>query len=390
MAAALMAEGPVVLAQVPHISDVDIMLEMLVALGMDCTWLDYNTLKLVPPEHLNTTAPEHLLREMRASILVVGPLLAREGTAVVTPPGGCNIGPRPIDFHLKGMEALGAQIQEDEGRILFTKSRLQGSEVMLDYPSVGATENIMSAACLAQGKTVIHNAAKEPEIVELQNFLNLMGAKVKGAGTDRITITGVQSLRGTDYTVIPDRIEAGTYLIAGAISRGDITVKSVILEHLEAITAKLQEMGFQIFKESESIRIKADRRGKAIALRSMPYPGFPTDMLPEMIPLLTLAEGVSMIYESVFASRFKHVDDLTRMGAQIKTEGRLAMITGVEKLHGTTVKATDLRAGSALILAGLAAKGVTVVEHGEHIDRGYEDIAQKLQAVGAEISVTNA
>lgn len=385
MAAALMANGPVILRQVPHISDVGIMLEMLTALGMTGTWLDYNTLQLMPGRELNVTAPEKLLREMRASILVVGPLLAKEGKAVVFPPGGCNIGPRPIDFHLKGMKALGADIQEDEGRIIFMQRKLRGAEIMLDYPSVGATENIMCAASLADGKTVIQNAAKEPEIVELQNFLNLMGARVKGAGTDRITIQGVESLSGADYTVIPDRIEAGTFLITGAITGGDLEVKNVILEHMDAIIAKLQEMGFKLDRGPDRIRIQGGNRGKSVFLRSMPYPGYPTDMLPVMFPLLAVADGVSMVYESVFANRFKHLDDLIRMGAQIKTEGRLAMVTGVERLHGTTVRATDLRAGAALIAAGLAAKGRTVIESADHIDRGYEAIVEKLRQVGAEI-----
>ncbi len=386
LAASLMATQPVTLRNIPQISDVEIMLEMLKALGMRCSWLDHHTLRLVPPKQLNTKAPEKFLREMRASVLVVGPVLAKEGRIIVTQPGGCNIGPRPIDYHIKGMEALGALIREDSGLIIFESDRLLGGEIMLDYPSVGATENIMCAASLGSGKTIIQNAAKEPEIIELQNFLNLLGARVKGAGTDRITIIGVNSLGGTDYTVIPDRIEAGTYLAAGAITGGEVTVEPVIIEHLEAILAKMVEMGFEITKGANSVRIKAMQRGKAIGLRSMPYPGFPTDMLPEMIPLLCLATGVSMVYETVFSSRLKHVDDLVRMGAQIKTEGRLAIITGVSALHGTTVKATDLRAGSALILAGLAAKGQTIVENAEHIDRGYEDIVGKLQAIGAEIS----
>ncbi len=385
LAASLMATQPVILRNIPQISDVEIMLAMLTALGMSCSWLDDHTLKLVPPKQLNTKAPEKLLREMRASILVVGPVLAKEGKVIVTQPGGCNIGPRPIDYHIKGMEALGANIREDSGMIIFEAEQLKGAEIMLDYPSVGATENIMCAAAVGSGKTVIHNAAKEPEIIELQNFLNLLGARVKGAGTDRITIVGVDSLGGTDYSVIPDRIEAGTYLVAGAITSGDVTVEPVIIDHLEAILAKLLEMGFAITKEANSVRIQATGRGKAIALRSMPYPGFPTDMLPEMIPLLCLADGISMVYETVFASRLKHVDDLVRMGARIKTEGRLAMITGVPALHGTTVRATDLRAGAALILAGLAANGQTIVENAEHIDRGYEDIVGKLQSVGAEI-----
>ncbi|MBO8126014.1 MAG: UDP-N-acetylglucosamine 1-carboxyvinyltransferase [Firmicutes bacterium] len=386
MAASLMARSPVLLQRVPRIHDVDIMLEMLEALGAACSWEDAYTLRISPPSELGVTAPEKLLREMRASILVVGPLLAREGKAIVTPPGGCNIGPRPIDFHLKGMEALGAEIVEGDGQIVFTSPRLTGAEVMLDYPSVGATENIMCAACTASGKTVIHNAAKEPEIIELQNFLNLMGARVKGAGTDRITVYGVEELHGTEYTVIPDRIEAGTYLIAGAITGGDVLIQNVIIEHLESTLAKLAEMGYDIQRGSDSVRIKAARRGRAIGVRSMPYPGFPTDMLPQMISLLSLAEGVSMVYESVFASRFKHVDDLIRMGAQIRTEGRLAIITGVDRLRGTTVRATDLRAGAALILASLAAKGQTTVENGEHIDRGYEDVVGKLRGIGVEIT----
>ena len=385
MAASLMADGPVILRQVPHISDVGIMLEMLTALGMTGTWLDHNTLQLLPGRYLNFTAPEKLLREMRASILVVGPLLAKEGKAVVFPPGGCNIGPRPIDFHMKGMKALGADIQEDDGRIVFTHQKLRGAEIMLDYPSVGATENIMCAASLAEGKTIIQNAAKEPEIVELQNFLNLMGARVKGAGTDRVTIQGVQSLSGADYTVIPDRIEAGTFLIAGAITGGDLEVQNVILEHMDAIIAKLQEMGFELDRGLDRVRIKGGNRGKSVFLRSMPYPGYPTDILPVMFPLLALADGVSMVYESVFSNRFKHLDDLIRMGANIKTEGRLAMVTGVDRLYGTTVRATDLRAGAALIVAGLAAKGRTIIENADHIDRGYEAIVEKLHQVGAEI-----
>lgn len=322
---------------------------------------------------------------MRASFLVMGPLLARMGEARISMPGGCAIGSRPIDLHLKGFRALGATIEIGNGFIEARTRRLKGSKVYLDFPSVGATENIMMAAVLAEGQTVIQNAAEEPEITDLASFLNKMGAKIVGAGTGEIRIEGVKKLAGAKHTVIPDRIEVGTYMVAAAITGGNIFVDNVIPNHVRAVIAKLQESNIKVVEEGNGLRIIAKIRPKAVDIKTLPYPGFPTDMQSQFMALMSISEGTSVINETVFESRFAHVDELKRLGANIKIEGRSVIIKGRKNLIGATVKATDLRAGAALILAGLASHGATTISNVRHIDRGYVDIEKKLKKLGAEI-----
>ncbi len=386
MAAALMAPGTSVIHRVPRIMDVETMVQVLAAMGAKGAWAGPDTLEISPGLNLGWEAPDALIREMRASIQVLGPLLARLGRVKVFQPGGCAIGPRPIDFHIRGMEALGARQIGEGGCILMEAGKLHGAEIMLDFPSVGATENIMCAAALAEGTTVIRNAAREPELVELQTFLNQMGARVRGAGTDVIRIEGVDELHGAEHTLIPDRIEAGTFMVAAAATGGGILVEDLIVEHQEAVIAKLLQAGIEVTRHGKAIRVAGRRPWQAFALRSQPYPGFPTDMQPQMMALAALAQGVSIITETVYASRFKLADELVRMGAQIRVEGRCAIVTGVESLHGTVVNATDLRAGAGLVLAGLAAEGTTWIEGVKHIERGYEDLVGKLAGLGADIS----
>jgi len=330
-------------------------------------------------------APYDLVRKMRASFLVMGPLLARKGRARISMPGGCAIGSRPIDLHLKGFAALGAQIELGHGFVEAKCDKLKAATIYLDFPSVGATENIMMAAALAEGQTTIGNAAKEPEIIDVANFLNSMGAKIRGAGTDIIKIEGVKELSGISYTVIPDRIETGTYLVAGAITGGNVLLENVVPEHLKPVIAKLIECGADITEEPEGLRVIGCERPVASDVKTMPYPGFPTDMQAQIMAFLSKACGTSMVIETVFENRYMHVEELKRMGAKIKIEGRSAVVEGVEKLSGAPVKATDLRAGAALILAGLAAEGTTKVMHTYHIDRGYVDIVGKLKNLGANI-----
>jgi len=328
---------------------------------------------------------EELMRKMRASGLVLGSLLARFGRASIPYPGGCNIGSRPMDLHLKGLAALGASIKDGAGIISAESRRLVGADIHLDVPSVGATENIMMSAVLANGVTMIRNAAKEPEIIDLQNFLNSMGAQITGAGTDVIRIKGVKVLRPPVHTVIPDRIEAGTYMVAAVITGGDVVIENVIPEHLEPVTAKLRETGARVSVGEDRVRVRGTERPVPVDIRTMPFPGFPTDMQPQMMALLAIASGVSIITETIFENRYKHVAELKRMGALIRVEGRTAIINGVSKIYGTHVEATDLRAGAALVLAGLAAEGQTVVEGTSHIDRGYEKLEEKYCSLGASI-----
>jgi len=384
LAASLLTPEPCCLLEVPRLADVRTMQEVLEFLGARVgqagrnLWLDAR--EAVPRE-----VPPGLMRRLRASNLVMGPLLGRFREVRVAYPGGCAIGNRPMDLHLKGFVALGAEIREDHGFIEARAGRLRGADVHLDFPSVGATENIMMAAVLAEGTTVIRNAAKEPEIVDLQNFLNRIGARIKGAGSDVIRVTGVKSLTGAEYQVIPDRIEAGTHLVAAAITRGRVVVRNVIPEHLEALVAKLREAGVRVEPLDSALLVEASGRLRGVDCKTLPYPGFPTDMQPQMMALLTTAEGTSVITESIFESRFKHVDELRRMGAQIKVEGRVAVVYGVPRLSGALVEATDLRAAAALVLAGLVAENTTVLEGVEHLDRGYEDLDRKYRALGAKI-----
>jgi UDP-N-acetylglucosamine 1-carboxyvinyltransferase len=333
------------------------------------------------------TIPERLMREMRSSIILMGPILARMGRVSASYPGGCAIGSRPIDLHLKGLQAMGAKIEEEgRGYITAEASILHGADIHLDYPSVGATENLMMAATLAEGDTVIRNAAKEPEVLDLQNFLCSLGAVVEGAGSDCVRIRGVTRLTGSAYHIIPDRIAAGTYLLAGVMTRGEVTVYPVIPEHLEPLLCKLREMNVAVTTSADAVTIRCPERPEAVDMvRTLPHPGFPTDLQAPMMAALCLARGTSVVSETVFESRFKHVDELRRMGANIKVEGRTAIVRGVESLRGAVVSASDLRAGAGLVMAGLAAEGITVVEMVHHIDRGYVKLDSELRALGARI-----
>lgn len=384
IAASLLAKGDTILEDVPRLTDVDTICEVLRKLGAVVKRED--DLLIINADNLHTCeAPYDLVRKMRASFYVMGPLLARLGEAKVSIPGGCAIGSRPIDLHLKGFAALGAEVVTNHGCISTKCSKLVGEKVYLDFPSVGATENIMMAACLAEGTTTLENAAKEPEIVDLANFLNSMGGKVRGAGTDVIKIEGVQELKGIRYAVIPDRVEAGTFMVAAAMAQGDILVKNVVFDHLKPVTAKLREAGVSIIEEEGNIRVTAKKRCKAVNIKTLPYPGFPTDMQAQFMALLAVASGTSVVTETVFENRFMHADELKRMGSNIKIEGHTAVINGVRKLAGAPVKATDLRAGAALILAGMVAEGETEITNIEYIDRGYYRIEDRLRSIGVNI-----
>ncbi|WP_422447949.1 UDP-N-acetylglucosamine 1-carboxyvinyltransferase [Thermoanaerobacterium sp. DL9XJH110] len=387
IAASLLTESDCIIEDAPELEDVKVMREVLVSLGARVS-READSIRINSQKIDSHEAPYDLVRKMRASFLVMGPLLARKGRARISLPGGCAIGSRPIDLHLKGFAALGAEIELGHGFVEAKCERLRGATIYLDFPSVGATENIMMAAALAEGQTVIENAAKEPEIIDLANFLNSMGAHVRGAGTDIIKIEGVKELKGISYTVIPDRIEAGTYLVAGAITGGNIFIENVVSEHLKPVIAKLNECGVKIVEEPEGLRVIGGGRPNPSDVKTLPYPGFPTDMQAQVMAFLSLARGTSMIIETVFENRFMHVEELRRMGAHIKIDGRSAVIEGVEKLSGAPVKATDLRAGAALILAGLAAEGTTTVMNAHHVDRGYVDIVKKLKGLGAAIKRT--
>ncbi|NGP60166.1 UDP-N-acetylglucosamine 1-carboxyvinyltransferase [Paenibacillus thiaminolyticus] len=386
IAASLLGEhGVSVICDAPPLDDVKTIHHVLEKLGANLTYSN-ETIR-VNAEHLHSyEAPYELVRKMRASFLVMGPLLARAGQARISLPGGCAIGTRPIDQHLKGFEAMGAQIGLGQGYIeAKVNGRLKGAKIYLDVASVGATENIMMAATLAEGTTTIENAAREPEIVDLANYLNKMGAKVRGAGTGVIRIEGVEQLHGAEHTVIPDRVEAGTYMVAAAMTGGDVYVEGAIADHLGPVIAKMEEMGVQIEPDENGIRVRAERPLKAVDVKTLPYPGFPTDMQSQMMALLLVAEGTSVVTETVFENRFMHVDEFNLMSANIKVDGRTAVVTGGAKLVGAKVCATDLRAGAALICAGLVAEGTTEVSGVQHIDRGYVNIAEKLSALGADI-----
>ncbi|MEQ8237367.1 MAG: UDP-N-acetylglucosamine 1-carboxyvinyltransferase [Syntrophomonadaceae bacterium] len=386
IAASIMADGETVLDNVPRICDTEVMVEILNQMGAEAHWNKDGSLSINPPAaELNCQTPDELSKKLRASNLFLGALLARQGEAEISLPGGCDIGSRPMDLHIKGVRALGAQVDIGHGYIYAKTGQSHGARVYLDFPSVGATENIMMMACKTPGATVIENAAKEPEIVDLANFLNSMGARIRGAGTDVIKIEGVPRLKAGRYAIIPDRIEAGTYMIAAAISGGEILVENVIPTHLHPIIAKLQETGAIVEETEQGIRVKAGTKIHRADIKTLPYPGFPTDMQSQMLALLSLADGTSVIVENVFENRFQIVEELKRMGAKIKLEGHMAVVEGTGVLYGARVRATDLRAGAALILAALAAHGETVIEEAIHIFRGYEDIADKLSGLGARI-----
>ena len=388
IAATLLGQDKVTcLDEVPNLEDVKTISEVLPTLGVAVRHeVEKNQLYVDASKIENVTAPYDLVRKMRASFLIMGPLLARLGAAKISLPGGCAIGTRPIDLHLKGFEALGAKIEIGHGDISATAPNgLKGARIYLDFPSVGATENILMAASMAQGQTILENPAQEPEIVDLANYLNIMGARIRGAGTNVIKIEGVDKLIARDYSIIPDRIEAGTYMIAAAMTRGDIYVENAISEHLKPVIAKLKEAGVTVIEDVEGIRVKCDRRPRSVDIKTLPYPGFPTDMQAQFMAMLTISEGTSMVTETVFENRFMHVDEFRRMGAKIKVDGRTAVIDGVEKLTGCQVKATDLRAGAAVVLAGLVADGTTQISYIHHIDRGYDNLVSKLVNLGADI-----
>lgn len=385
----LLTAEPCTYRRVPHLADIRTTLKLLAGLGTGCDhrpWLEgAERLSLSSDRIIKYEAPYDLVKTMRASFLVIGPLLARFGQARVSAPGGCAIGARPIDLHLKGLEALGASIEQSHGYVEAKAAKLRGAKIYLDLPSVGATENLMMAATLAEGTTIIENAAKEPEIDDLAKALNAMGARVTGAGSDIIQIDGVQSLRGVNHEIIPDRIEAGSFVIAAAITGGDVVVKGARPDHLEAFLIKLKEAGVEFTANDQGIRVQRHGSIQSVDVKTLAYPGFPTDLQAQMMVLMAVADGVSVITETIFENRFMHVQELDRMGAQIKLEGNRAVVRGVHELSGAQVMASDLRASVALVLAGLVASGTTEVSRVYHLDRGYEQIEKKLSYLGAQI-----
>ncbi|AJK89428.1 UDP-N-acetylglucosamine 1-carboxyvinyltransferase [Lysinibacillus fusiformis] len=388
LAAALLAsKGENVIKEVPNLADVFTINEVLKSLNAAVTYIpEDNAVYIDATKELSSEAQFEFVSKMRASILVMGSLLARNGYARVALPGGCAIGSRPIELHLKGFEAMGAKISFGHGYVeAKTEGRLKGANVYLDFPSVGATENIMTAASLAEGTTVIENAAKEPEIVDLANFINSMGGRVIGAGTNTIRIEGVDTLYGVEHHIIPDRIEAGTFMVAAAITKGDVVIENAVPEHMTALIAKMREMGVEIIELDEGIRVRVPQTLKAVDIKTMPHPGFPTDMQSQMMALMLTAEGTSIITETVFENRFMHVEEFRRMNAGAKIEGRSVFIEGPVQLQGAEVMATDLRAAAALILAGLVSEGITRVTKLHHLDRGYVDFHGKLASLGANI-----
>lgn len=376
-----------VLDEVPALEDVHTITDVLRKLGVKVSFdEEHHQLTVDSTTIESCEAPYDLVRKMRASFLIMGPLLARCGKAKISLPGGCAIGTRPIDLHLKGFEALGAEIHIGHGFIEATApGGLKGARVYLDFPSVGATENILMAASMAEGQTILENPAQEPEIVDLANYLNVMGAKIRGAGTNVIKIDGRPKLLGRDYTIIPDRIEAGTYMVAAAMTQGNVYIENAISEHLKPVIAKLKEAGVTIEEEVNGIRVSCSKRTRKVDIKTMPYPGFPTDMQAQFMAMMAISEGTGVVTETVFENRFMHVDELKRMGAHIKIDGRTSVVEGVESLMGCQVKATDLRAGAAMVLAGLVAEGETQVGYIHHIDRGYDNLVEKLKGLGADI-----
>ena len=383
--AAILSDGVCRIENIPDITDVSSITRILYDMGAQVRTIDKSTLEIDPRKIHTCVASYELAKHIRGSYYLLGALLGRFSHAVVTMPGGCDFGVRPIDQHLKGFAALGASYKLDGGMVNVSAEQLKGSHIYLDVVSVGATVNIILAAVRAKGMTVIENAAKEPHIVDLANFLNSMGADIRGAGTDVIKIYGVEHLNGTTYSIIPDQIEAGTYMVAAAATSGDVLIKNVIPKHLESITAKLEEMGVEVTEYDDSIRVRREGPLNKCNIKTMPHPGFPTDMQPQIAVLLSIANGTSIINESVWDNRFRYVEELKRMGAQISVDGRLAVIEGVDHLSAAPVKATDLRAGAAMIIAALCAQGTSEVEDIQHIERGYENIEEKFRNLGANI-----
>ena len=389
MAATLLTGETCTIHKMPRLSDVQAMVEVLNHLGSQ-THMKYDNLIARCEGLVTEEAPYEAMRRLRASVLVMGPLLARFGKARLPLPGGCNIGVRPVDLHLKGFRALGAEITLGNGYVTATAPRLTGARIYLDFPSVGATENLLMAACLAKGTTILENAAKEPEIMDLGEMLMAMGAKIKGLGSDFLIIEGARQLSGVEYTPIPDRVEAGTFMVGAAMTGGNVLLQNVRCAHLRPVLAKLREAGATITEYPKSLRIKGGPEIHSVDIKSLPYPGFPTDMQPQMMALCCLGDGTSVITETVFENRFLHVGELKRMGADILIDDRSAVVKGVSLLQGTKVEAPDLRAGAALILAGLAAEGVTQIMGLEHIDRGYDRLEEKLRSLGASIERRDA
>ena len=393
LAAAVMTDGECLIENMPDVRDTNVMLQAIAGIGGTVTRLDANTVRISGKNirRESTIVDGEYIRKIRASYYLLGALLGKYKRAVVALPGGCDIGSRPIDQHIKGFRALGAKVEIANGMITATAEQLIGAHIYMDVVSVGATINVMMAAALAEGRTIIENAAKEPHIVDVANFLNSMGANIKGAGTDVIRIRGVESFHGSEYAIIPDQIEAGTFMAAAAATHGDITVKNVIPKHLEAISAKLAEMGCTIHEYDDAVRVDArDRKLTCTQIKTLPYPGFPTDMQPQMAVALALSEGTSVITESIFENRFKYVDELVRMGATIQVEGNVAIITGIDQYSSADIVAPDLRAGAALVIAALSADGYSTVDSIQYIQRGYERFDEKLRGLGAEIALVES
>ena len=385
LAAAIMTDETVLIENVPDVRDTKVMLQAMESIGTRVERVDRHTVRINAKVISDLVIEDDFIKKIRASYYLLGALLGKYKKAEVALPGGCNIGLRPIDQHIKGFRALGADVRIEHGLIITEAGKLAGSHIYLDVVTVGATINVMMAAVMAEGQTIIENAAKEPHVVDVANFLNSMGAVIKGAGTDVIRIKGVPKLHGTEYTIIPDQIEAGTFMFAAAVTKGDVTVKNVIPKHLESISAKLMEIGCEVEESDDAVRVVASKPLSHTHVKTLPYPGFPTDMQPQITVALGLSKGTSIVTESIFENRFKYVDELTRMGANIKVEGNTAIIDGVVKYTGASITAPDLRAGAALVIAGLAAEGTTLIDEIKFIERGYEDFDLKLQNLGAQI-----
>lgn len=385
LSAAIMTDETVTIDNIPNVRDINVLLNAMQEIGAKIDRIDAHTVKINGSFIRGFNVDNEYIRKIRASYYLIGALLGKYKRAEVALPGGCDIGSRPIDLHMKGFRALGAQVDIKYGLVMASAEKLTGTHIYLDKVSVGATINIMMAAAMAEGKTIIENAAKEPHVVDVANFLNSMGANIRGAGTDVIRIVGVEKLHKTEYSIIPDQIEAGTFMMAAATTKGDVTVKNVIPKHLEAISAKLLEIGCEVEEFDDAVRVVASKKIHHTQVTTLPYPGFPTDMQPQMAVVLGIAEGTSTVTESIFENRFRYVDELTRMGANIKVESNIAIIGGVEQYTGARVDAPDLRAGAALVIAGLAAEGITVVDDIYYIERGYEEFERKLSSLGALI-----
>lgn len=390
LAASIMTDEAVLIENVPDVRDTNVMMKAMESIGAIIERIDRHTVRISGKGIQDLAIEDDFIKKIRASYYLLGALLGKHNKAQVALPGGCNIGLRPIDQHIKGFRALGADVRIEHGLIIAESEHLRGGHIYMDVVTVGATIDVMLAASMAEGQTIIENAAKEPHVVDVANFLNSMGASIKGAGTDVIRIKGVSRLHGTEYAIIPDQIEAGTFMFAAAVTKGDVTVKNVIPKHLESISAKLMEIGCEVEESDDAVRVVASKPLSHTHVKTLPYPGFPTDMQPQITVALGLSKGTSIVTESIFENRFKYVDELTRMGASIKVEGNTAIIDGVSKYTGAGISAPDLRAGAALVMAGLAAEGTTVIDDIKFIERGYEDFHIKLQGLGAQIEKVNS